>query len=351
MTNEKCEDSRPVANSRKRLCRRGAVRKKAPPWEGFGEAAYLRGMQTVLVTGANGFVGYYLVQQLLEKSFRVVATGKGENRLPFNHPNLAYVKMDFTVEEEVDATFSNFQPAIVVHCGAISKPDECEQNREAAFRSNVAGTANLLQAAGMCKAHFIFLSSDFVFSGDKGSYQENDERGPVNYYGQTKVLAEDEVGCYPFDWSIVRMVLVYGKTFSGRENIVTNTAKALQQGKPLKIFTDQVRTPTYVEDLAAGIVAIINKKATGIFHLSGEDVKTPYEIAFETAQISGYDTSLITAVTADQFQQPARRPANTSFTISKAKKELGFQPVSFAEGLKKTFQSINGLCRKPFLRP
>lgn len=295
-------------------------------------------MQTVLVTGANGFVGYYLVQQLLEKSFRVVATGKGESRLPFNNSNLVYVKMDFTVEEDVTAIFSNFQPVLVVHCGAISKPDECEQNREAAFLSNVTGTANLLQAARMYKAHFIFLSTDFVFSGDKGNYQENDERGPVNYYGQTKLLAEDEVRQYPFAWCIVRMVLVYGKTFSGRENIVTNAAKALQQGKPLKIFTDQVRTPTYVEDLAAGVVSIIEKKATGIFHLSGEDVKTPFEIALETAQVLGYDTSLVTPVKADQFQQPARRPPNTSFNISKAKTELGFQPLSFAEGLKKTFQ-------------
>ena len=295
-------------------------------------------MQTVLVTGANGFVGYYLVQQLLEKSFRVVATGKGENRLPFNSPNLVYVKMDFTAKEEVNATFFNVQPTIVVHCGAVSKPDECEQNREAAFLSNVTGTVNLLQAAATSKAHFIFLSTDFVFSGKKGNYKEEDERGPVNYYGQTKLLAEEEVRQYPFDWSVVRMVLVYGKTFSGRENIVTNTAKALQQGKPLKIFTDQVRTPTYVEDLAAGLVAIIDKKASGIFHLSGQDVKTPYEIAIETAQRLGYDTSLVTPVTADEFQQPARRPANTSFDISKAKRELGFQPVSFADGLKKTLQ-------------
>jgi dTDP-4-dehydrorhamnose reductase len=294
-------------------------------------------MQTVLITGANGFVGYYLIQQLLDKNFAVVATGKGGNRLPYQQENFCYRSLDFTSKENVAAVFQDVKPQVVVHCGAISKPDECEQNRKAAFLSNVTGTINLLEASAAIQAHFVFLSTDFVFSGDRGFYQEEDERLPVNYYGETKVLAEDEVRQYPFRWSIVRTVLVYGKTFSGRENIVTNTAIALQQGKALKIFDDQVRTPTYVEDLATGLVAIVQKGATGIYHISGEDIKTPYEVAVETARLLNLDSSLITLVKAHEFDQPARRPAKTGFDISKAKRELGYQPLSFKEGLKRTF--------------
>jgi dTDP-4-dehydrorhamnose reductase len=296
-------------------------------------------MQTVLITGANGFIGYYLVQQLLQKGYNVIATGKGGSRLPYEGKNFCYHTLDYTNKENVAAVFSLLNPQVVVHCGAISKPDECEQNKREAFLANVTGTINLLEASAQGNTHFIFLSTDFVFSGEKGFYREDDERTPVNYYGETKMLAEDEVMKYRFPWTIVRMVLVYGRTFSGRENIVTNTAKALQEGRPLKIFTDQVRTPTYVEDLAAGLVAIIEEKATGIYHLAGEDLKTPYDIALETAQLLNHDTALITAVKAEEFHQPARRPANTSFDISKAKKELGFQPLTFAEGLKKTFFS------------
>jgi dTDP-4-dehydrorhamnose reductase len=295
-------------------------------------------MQTVLITGANGFVGYYLIQQLLDKNFAVVATGKGGNRLPYQQENFCFRSLDFTSKENVAAVFQDVKPQVVVHCGAISKPDECEQNREAAFLSNVTGTINLLEASAAVQAHFVFLSTDFVFSGEKGFYQEEDERLPVNYYGETKVLAEDEVRQYPFRWSIVRTVLVYGKTFSGRENIVTNTAIALQQGKALKIFDDQVRTPTYVEDLATGLVAIVQKGATGIYHISGEDIKTPYEVAVETARLLNLDSSLITPVKAHEFDQPARRPAKTGFDISKAKRELGYQPLSFKEGLKRTFR-------------
>jgi dTDP-4-dehydrorhamnose reductase len=294
-------------------------------------------MQTVLITGANGFLGYYLTKQLLEKNYLVIATGKGPNRLPFHEPRLTYACMDFISKEDIAAVFEKSKPAIVVHCGAISKPDDCELDKDGALLANVSGTIHLLEAAAKQKAHFIFLSTDFVFDGKEGFYKEEDQRAPVNFYGHTKVLAEDEVMQYPFSWSIVRTVLVYGLTFSGRENIVTNTAKAMKEGKTLKIFDDQVRTPTYVEDLACGITAIIEKNARGIFHLSGEDVKTPYDIAVETANYLRLNPSLISPVKESDFDQPAKRPLKTGFDISKARSELNYKPMSFAEGLKRTF--------------
>lgn len=293
-------------------------------------------MQTVLITGANGFVGYYLTQLLLKKGFRVIATGKGENRLYVEDKNFSYQTLDFTNDEEVEKIFLKQKPETVVHCGAISKPDECELNKENAFRTNVTGTLYLLNAAYKLRSFFVFLSTDFVFDGKSGMYKEEDARKAVNYYGETKILAEDEVMKYSFGWAIVRTVLVYGKRFLNRDNIVTNVAGKLKKGEELKIFNDQVRTPTYVEDLAAGIVSVIEKKATGIYHISGDDVLTPYEIAFAVANHLKLNSSLIQKVTEKDFDQPARRPLKTGLDISKAKKVLGYQPISFTEGLKKT---------------
>ena len=219
----------------------------------------------------------------------------------------------------------------------MSKPDECELNKEAAFLTNVTGTIHLLNNAGLLKSFFIFLSTDFIFSGEKGMYKEEDEAQPVNYYGQTKLLAENEVKKYSSDWSIVRTVLVYGKSFSNRPNILTGASAAMQKGEKLKIFDDQLRTPTYVEDLAGSIIQIISKKAKGIYHISGEDVKTPYEMCIDLASYLNLDASFITKITEKDFQQPAKRPLKTGFDISKAKRELDFQPVSFDEGLEKTF--------------
>jgi dTDP-4-dehydrorhamnose reductase len=227
---------------------------------------------------------------------------------------------------------------VVVHGGAISKPDECEQNRGNAFLNNVTGTIYLLDQARLYRSFFIFISTDFVFDGERGMYVEDDPRKPVNYYGETKLMAEDEVMKYPCDWAIVRTVLVYGKPLAARQNLLTSTAQALLKGEHLKIFNDQVRTPTFVEDLASGIVGIIEKDASGIYHISGEDVRTPYDMAVAVARHLGYDETLIQPVTADTFHQPARRPLKTGFNLSKAKQVLGYQPVSFDEGLRRTFE-------------
>lgn len=294
-------------------------------------------MQTVLITGANGFVGHYTAQRLVAKEYRVIATGKGECRLAVPHPNFVYETLDFTNEEAVKAVFEKHKPQCVVHTGALSKPDECEQNKEAAFRTNVTGTLYLLNTAARYQSFFVFLSTDFIFSGREGMYKEDDVPAPVNYYGETKLLAEGEVKKYPFAWSIVRTVLVYGNPKGGRHNILTNAAESLKRGEQLRIFNDQVRTPTYVEDLAKAIVTIVEKKAEGVYHVSGKDVLTPYDMTVAVARHLGLNEKLISGVTEETFQQPARRPLKTGFDISKAKRDLGYEPVSFAEGLKKTF--------------
>jgi dTDP-4-dehydrorhamnose reductase len=296
-------------------------------------------MQTVLLTGANGFVGSYLVKQLLDKNYKVIATGKGNCRLNINHQNFFWDTLDFTSKSDVATCFEKHKPHVVVHTGALSKPDECEVNREEAYFVNVIGTKNLLETAQDIDSFFIFLSTDFIFSGERGMYNEDDATGPVNYYGQTKLEGEKEVKKYKGNWSIVRTVLVYGDPMGGRENILTNVAKALHKENPLKIFNDQVRTPTYVEDLISAIVSVIEKGATGVFHISGEDVLTPYEMAIAVADHLQLNSSLISAVTEDAFEQPARRPLKTGFNITKAKKELNYTPTSFSEGLKKTFKS------------
>ncbi len=292
----------------------------------------------ILITGANGFLGHYLTSQLLEKEHTVIATGKGECRLPFvTNEKFKYVSMDFTDPFAVHDVFDKIKPDVVVHAGATSKPDECEQQQWQAYLTNVEGTVTLLLNAEEQKCFFVFLSTDFVFDGLTGIYEEEDSRGPVNFYGKTKEEAEDAVQEYEYDWAIVRTVLVYGKPSCGRGNLLTVVKGKLEKGEEYSVFDDQVRTPTFVEDLAAGIVSIIEKKATGIYHLSGEDVLTPYEIACKTAEHLGLDKSLIKKVTAETFSQPAKRPAKTVFNIEKAKRGLNYSPTSFAEGLKKTF--------------
>ena len=292
----------------------------------------------ILITGANGFLGYYLVEQLLAKKYSVIATGKGECRLPFTHAvNFQWLSMDFTDPFSIHDVFENIKPDVVVHAGAMSKPDECEMDQMKAYLVNVEGTVQLLINSEELKSFFVFLSTDFVFDGERGMYNENDAPRPVNYYGRTKLEAEEAVKEYEYDWAIVRTVLVYGRNHSGHNNILKIVKEKLEKGEEYNVVDDQLRTPTYVGDLAKGIVSIIDKKATGVFHLSGKDILTPYQIAIKTAKHLKLDSSVIKKVTAASFSQPAKRPLKTGFVIDKAKKELGYEPVSFEEGLKKTF--------------
>ena len=293
----------------------------------------------ILITGANGFLGFYLTEKLLQKGYSVIATGKGASRVSFSqYDNLTYAEMDFTDPFQVHDVFEKYAPDVIVHAGANSKVDDCELNQWEAYRTNTEATVTMLVNSEENKSYFVFVSTDFIFDGTTGMYKETDKPGPVNFYGKTKLEAEEAVKEYQYDWAIVRTVLVYGKPQTGRSNILTIVKDKLEKGETYNVVDDQVRTPTYVEDLADGIVTVIEKRAKGIFHVSGPEVMTPYQMAIRTANYLGLNSSLINRVTEANFKQPAKRPAVTGFNIDKAKKELDYHPHSFEEGLKKTFE-------------
>lgn len=296
-------------------------------------------MQTILITGANGFIGNYLIERF-SNAFIVVATGLGDPRFSFQHNNLIYHSLDFTDPEQVRIVFQRFRPHYVIHSGAMSKPDECELNKELAYKVNVEGTKNLLKQSKEYGSFFIYLSTDFIFSGERGMYSEEDTPAPVNYYGATKLKAEELVKAYPFEWAIFRTVLVYGNPRNGRQNILSGAVNDLMKEKELHIFDDQVRTPTYVEDIVDAIYNLIKKRITGVFHISGSDALTPYQMVKALANYLELDTNLIKRITANDLVQPALRPLKTGFDISKARKTLNYHPTSFLEGLKKSFPKM-----------
>lgn len=291
----------------------------------------------ILITGANGFLGYYLVEKLLDTDSYIIATGKGDSRLPFKADNFLYIEMDFTNADSVNEIFLKYNPEIIIHAGAMSKPDECEINKDLAYNINVIGTNNLLEAAKLHNCFFSFISTDFIFDGKKGNYLEGDLPAPVNYYGQTKLFAEENVKEYKSDWNIIRTILVYGKPNTGRQNLLTVIKSKLENKEGYSVFDDQIRTPTYVGDLANGIITAIKKKAIGVFHIAGKDELTPYEMACKTADFLGLNKNLLRKITQSDLKEIAIRPPITGFDISKAKTILGYNPISFEQGLIKTF--------------
>lgn len=295
----------------------------------------------ILLTGANGLLGQHLVKLLLEKGYTVIATGKGLSRLPFDlSGQYRYYEADITDEMDMYAVMQNEKPDVVIHAAAMTQVDDCELHPEKCERVNVYGTANVAALAEEFARFLIYISTDFVFDGEQGDYREEDELKPVSWYGFTKMQAESIVQTSRIPWSIVRTCLVYGNILQGtRNNIISWVKQNLEQQKPIRVVSDQWRTPTYVEDLAKGILLIIEKQATGIYHLSGSEKMTPYDIALHTADKFRLDKGLIEKVDAANFTQPGRRPPKTGFVIEKAKRELGYEPLSFTEGVNRMFDA------------
>ncbi len=292
----------------------------------------------ILITGANGLLGQYAVKLFAGAGHEVMATGRRGCRLPDFGKPYQYTDLDITDEKGVAACVTAVRPEVIVHAAAMAQPDACELNREDCYDINTSATGYITDAAVAVNAKMIYISTDFIFSGDNGPYRETDQPAPVNYYGETKLAAEQIVRQSKTNWAIVRTVLVYGNILSGtRSNIVTWVKENLEKENPIKVVSDQVRTPTYVEDLARGLQLVIEKNARGIYHLSGKEVLTPYEMAVQVADFFGLDKKLMEKVDASVFTQPARRPLKTGFIIDKAEKELGYSPLSFMEGIRKMF--------------
>jgi dTDP-4-dehydrorhamnose reductase len=295
----------------------------------------------ILITGSNGLLGQKLVSLLTQQTdIQLIATSRGANRMDFTD-GYEYQEMDITDAEQVAVVIEKVRPDAIIHTAAMTNVDQCEVEKDLCWAMNVKAVEYLVEA---CENHQIFLchlSTDFVFDGQSGPYSEEDLPSPVSFYGWSKYAAEEVVKRAKCPWSIVRTVLVYGITNDmSRSNIILWVKNSLEQQKAIKVVTDQFRTPTLAEDLAMGCFLVVNQKAKGIFHISGKDFLTPYEMAIKTADFFGLDKSLISQVDSNNFTQPAKRPARTGFVLDKAIEALGYNPVSFEEGIEVLAEQI-----------
>ncbi len=288
----------------------------------------------VLITGSNGLLGQKLVKLLGEMGVDFLATAIGENRIK-SIPNIQYKSLDITNLTEVEKVFEEYQPSHLIHTAAMTNVDQCEDEVEECHQLNVTAVEYLSHICEKFHIFFCHVSTDFIFDGKKGPYTEEAQPNPISIYGESKLKAEEIIQAkLKLKWAIARTVLVYGIVEDmSRSNIILWVKNSLENGKDIQVVTDQFRTPTLAEDLAMGCWLIIKKEASGIFNISGRDFITPYEMAIKTADYFNLNKSLIHKADSSNFSQRAKRPLKTGFLIEKARKELGFEPHSFEEGI------------------
>ena len=290
----------------------------------------------ILITGSNGLLGQKLVALLsTQDGYDLVATARGEDRMPKGLYSYKYRSLDCTNIQEVYDVIGEERPDYVIHTMAMTNVDQCETERDLCWVMNVRATENVVEACRQVKAFLVHLSTDFIFDGEDGPYDEEARPSPISFYGDSKLAAERVVFKSPIEWAVLRTVLVYGVAHDmSRSNIVLWVKGSLEAGKPITVVTDQIRTPTLAEDLAMGCFLAVKHHKKGIFNISGSDLMTPYEMAIRTADVFGLDKSLISPTDGSKFQQTAKRPPRTGFIIDKAIKELEYKPHTFEEGIK-----------------
>jgi dTDP-4-dehydrorhamnose reductase len=291
--------------------------------------------QRILLTGANGLVGQALVERLsADASVDLLATGRDATPR-FTEGSCGYPPLDITDTEAVRRLFVDFAPSVVINCAAVTKVEQGEANKEACWAVNVDAVAAL---GRLCKAQgvrLVQLSTDFVFDGSAGPYDERDRPDPINFYGRSKWASENAVRAARLRrWTIVRTALGYGTGHNlTRSNFGLWLVDRLQRGEPTAVATDQIRTPTYIPDFADGIARAVRLNKNGLYHLAGRELLSVYDFARRLAQRLDLDASLITPTTTDVLHPDAPRPLRTGLLILKAETELGYKPRPLDDAL------------------
>ena len=297
----------------------------------------------ILITGSNGLLGQKIVDLCLSKGLEFLATSSGANRYS-KCPEANYATLDITDEANIKAVLEHYLPTHIIHTAAMTNVDACEEQPEACDLVNRQAVYMLAKASQVIGAHFQLLSTDFVFDGEAGPYSETDKPNPISYYGHSKYNADVLVEESAVSWAIVRTIIVYGVVDNmSRSNLVLWAKSALQKGEKINVINDQFRAPTLAEDLAEGCMLIADKKAKGIYNISGRDTYSILDLVYQIADFWQLNKSLIQVVSSATLDQPAKRPPRTGFILDKAINQLGYKPKSFREGLNIIDKQLKGL--------
>ncbi|MFD1553850.1 NAD(P)-dependent oxidoreductase [Putridiphycobacter roseus] len=288
----------------------------------------------ILITGSNGLLGQKIVLHCLKHHIDFVATSKGANRFS-KCPNTAYQSLDITIEKEVEDIVKKHQPTHVINTAAVTNVDFCETNQTLCETVNVLALSFLLKVCTQYQIHLTQLSTDFVFDGKDGPYAEEDKVNPLSVYAKSKVAAENLLLSAAYkNWAILRTIIVFGEGENlSRSNIVLWAKAALKKGDPLTIVDDQFRAPTWASDLAWACVRVAELNAKGIYHISGPETFSIFDLVKRIALFYHLNFDQVQPVKSAALNQSAKRPPKTGFNIDKARNELNYNPKTFEESL------------------
>jgi len=243
------------------------------------------------------------------------------------------MQVEITSKKDVKRVVFACEPDVIVNAAAITNVDACEKERELAWKVNVGGVENIIEAARKNESKIVHLSSDYIFDGKSGPYNEDDRPEPLNYYGKTKLASENALRMSGLSYLIARTIVLYGYAQGVKPNFALWLVQNLEKKIPVRVVDDQEGNPTLADDLAYGIVRGVELGRSGVYHIAGRDIVSRYDFAVQLAHIFEFDQDLITPVKTAQLKQPALRPLLSGLITLKAEIELGIRPSTVEQGL------------------
>ena len=300
-------------------------------------------MKRVLITGSNGLLGQKLVELFSNSPNYMLLLTSRQPASVFSNDQLQYRQLDTTRRNDVESTVGEFEPEVIVNAAAMTNVDACEIEREKAWRSNVTGVENLLHAAKLSGARLVQISTDYIFDGKNGPYSEADRPNPVCYYGRTKLASENLITTSGLPATVIRTMVLYGIARNVKTNFGLWLLSNLKAEKPVKVVDDQIGNPTIAEDLAYGILKVIELGRLGVYHVAGPDLVSRYEFALALAKIFGFNKKLITPVKTASMKQPAQRPLKSGLITLKAQTDLDIKLAGVEQGVNIFKNQVNSV--------
>jgi len=287
-------------------------------------------MARILVTGASGFLGHHVALHLRD---RHEVFG-----LYLAHPvaleGCSLARLDLTDEGSVHGFLEEVRPDVIVHTAALGDADRCERHPAEAYLVNVRGTENLVQGAVRIGARLVYISTDLIYDGTKGDYDEEDEPRPLNVYAETKLLGEQRAVALCKQTLVLRLALMYGRGSMARSSFTDWLFDRLAKGQEVPLFADQYRTPLFVGQAAEVIGRLIEKpEVSGIYNLGGGERVSRYEFGLKFCEVFNLPKGLLKPIAMEAFGYAARRPKDCSLNSSKLSTLLNIRPLTVEEGL------------------
>jgi dTDP-4-dehydrorhamnose reductase len=290
-------------------------------------------MKRILICGSNGLLGQRLALMLSSQTDYEVLNTSQERSFVFDDRLFDYTQLDITKKGDVKSLISSFHPTAILNAAAATNVDWCEVHRDEAWKVNVVGVENLVEAARKVGSRLVHISTDYVFDGSRGPYSEDDTPCPISYYGKSKLASENAVRIGGIPYTILRTIVLYGAGIGIKENFPLWVVRNLKAGNHIRCVDDQISNPTHVSDLAFAVVKGFELNRDGIYHVCGKDRASRYDFALRVADVFALDAGLINRVKTADLKQEAPRPLLSGFVTLKAQTELGLNPMDMTQGL------------------